>query len=162
MSAGAVATEGPHTSAKRESGPRESWGGVATVLLAVAACGAPRHVEVRDLRAFEAIKGGTGALFATITNPTDSAERLDSVTSPAASHISAHTSREENGLVVMSEMTDLSIGAHDSLVFAPGAAHLMFEDLPAALTAGDTVAVTFWFHRAGAMPVMAHVRRYGS
>lgn len=144
------------------AGALRRWGAVGSVLLTMTACGGPRSVEVRDLRAFEAIKGGTGALYATITNPTDSAERLDSVTTPAAPHISAHDSREENGLVVMTELTDLTIGAHDSLVFAPGAAHLMLEELPAALTAGDSLAVTFWFHRAGPRQVTAQVRRYGA
>lgn len=125
-------------------------------------CTSPRRVEVRDLRAFEALKGGTGALYATLVNATDSAERLDSVTSPAAPRITAHDAREENGLVVMTAMSDVTIGAHDSLAFVPGAAHLMLEDLPAALTAGDTLPVTFWFRRAGPLRVTARVRRYGS
>lgn len=144
------------------AGALRRCGGVAPILVAIAACGAPRRVEVRDLRAFEALKGGTGALYATLYNPTDSTERVDSVTSPAAPHISAHDSREENGLVVMASMSDLTVVAHDSLTFVPGGAHLMLEDLPADLKVGDTLSVTFWFHRAGPMRLTAHVRRYGS
>lgn len=142
------------------AGALRRWG--AGIMVAVAACGGPRGIDVRDLRAFEALKGGTGALYATLVNPTDSSERLDSITSPTVPHISAHDSREENGLVVMAPMTDLTVGAHDSLAFVPGGAHLMLEDLPGDLKVGDSLTVTFWFHRAGPAKRVAHVRRYGS
>ena len=117
---------------------------------------------MRDARAFEALRGGTGALYATIVNPTDSAEQLDSVTSPASPSISAHDSREMNGMVSMVPMGHPTVPARDSLVFTPGAAHLMLESLPRDLKAGDTLSVTFWLHRTGPKQVTAIVRPYGS
>ena len=133
-------------------------------LLAAAAsgCGRGQGIEIHDARAFEALKGGTGAVYATLVNPTDSADRLDSVTSPASPAISAHDSREVNGLVTMVPMDHPEIPAQDSLVFTPGAAHLMMEDLPRALNVGDTLAVTFWLHRSGPRVLTVRVQRYGS
>ena len=119
-------------------------------------------VQVRDARAFEALQGGTGALYATIVNPTDSAEVLDSVTSPASPLISAHESRETNGIVTMVPLEHPRIAARDSLVFTPGAAHLMLEDLPHDLKSGESVVATFWLHRTGPIQVTAVVRPYGS
>jgi copper(I)-binding protein len=139
------------------------WGAAAVLTVPLCGCAIrARKVEVRDARAFEALKGGTGALYATILNPTDSADRLDSVTSPASPTISAHDSREVNGLVTMVPMDHPAIAAHDSLVFTPGAAHLMLEELPRDLKAGDSVPATFWLHRAGPRSVAAIVRPYGS
>ncbi|HET7040396.1 MAG TPA: copper chaperone PCu(A)C, partial [Gemmatimonadales bacterium] len=124
--------------------------GAASLLVALvcSACAGGQRVEVREARAFEALRGGTGALYATIVNPTDSAERLDSVTSAASPHITAHDTREENGMVAMVPMDRPTIPPHDSLVFTPGAAHLMLEDLPHDLKVGDTLSVTFWLQRA--------------
>ena len=137
----------------------------AASLLFVTVCSACAHghgVEVRDARAFDALQGGTGALYATIVNPSDSAEQLDSVTSPVTPRVTAHDSREMNGMVSMVPLDHPVIPAHDSLVFTPGAAHLMLEDLPRDLKAGDTVMATFWLHRTGPVAVEAIVRPYGS
>lgn len=135
-----------------------------TITLAgiVAGCGGPHGVVVHDVRAFEAMRGGTGAIYATIDNPTDSAEQLDSVTSPSSPAISAHDSREVNGIVSMVPMDHPAIPPGDSLVFTPGAAHLMLEDLPRDLKAGDSLIVTFWLHHGGPRTLTATVRRYGS
>lgn len=139
------------------------WGAGAVVAAAISGCASrTAAVVVRDARAFEALKGGTGALYATIVNPTDSAERLDSVTSPASPAISAHDSRETNGIVTMVPMEHPSIPPRDSLVFTPGAAHLMLEELPHDLKAGDSVVATFWLHRTGPLRITAGVRPYGS
>jgi copper(I)-binding protein len=135
---------------------------VLLLALIVVACAGDRGVKVRDVRAFEALKGGTGAIYATLINPTDSAEQLDSVTSSASPVISAHDSREVDGIVSMVPMDHPTIPAGDSLVFTPGAAHLMLEDLPRDLKAGDSLAVTFWLRHAGARTIMVVVRPYGS
>ena len=122
----------------------------------------PAKVMVRDAFVFEAAAGGTAAGYAAIQNGTDSAEVLDSVTSTAARTVTAHDTRQANGLVTMVPMERPAIAAHDSLVFRPGSAHLMLEDLSGNLVAGDRLVLTFWFHRAGRIPVDAMVRAYGS
>ena len=135
---------------------------VAAAASLVCACGTGRSVKVLDARAFEALSGGTGALYATIVNPTDSAEQLDSVTSSASPRVTAHDSRTMDGMVSMVPLEHPTIAAHDSLVFTPGAAHLMLEDLPHDLKVGDTLSVTFWLHRTGPIHLTVGVRPYGS
>lgn len=147
---------------RRSGGRAVGWSAILTFVAIIAGCLRSHGVVVRDARAFEALKGGTGALYATIGNPTDSAERLDSVTSPASPLVSAHDSREANGIVTMIPMEHPLVPAHDSLVFTPGAAHLMLEELPHDLKAGDSVTATFWLRHAGPIRVTAIVRPYGS
>ncbi len=117
---------------------------------------------VRDAFVFEAAAGGTAAGYAVIVNGTDSADVLDSVTTPAAHTTTAHGTREMNGLVSMVPLDAPTIAAHDSLVFRPGASHLMLEGLVGDLKDGERLVLTFWFHRAGRIPVDAMVRPYGS
>ena len=138
------------------------WG----VLLVAAGCGgstqAPGRVVVRDAFAFEAPSGGTAAGYAVIMNDTDSADVLDSVTTPSARTATAHGTKQENGLVSMVPLDAPTIAAHDSLVFRPGGAHLMLEDLFGDLKDGERLVLVFWFHRAGRTAVDAMVRPYGS
>lgn len=117
---------------------------------------------MRDVRAFEAKQGGTAAAYATIVNGTDSAEVLDSISSPRSRFVSAHAQKETNGFVTMTPLDHPSIAAHDSLVFTPGSDHLMLESLDRDLTSGDQLPLTFWFHRAGPIQASAIVRPYGS
>jgi copper(I)-binding protein len=119
-------------------------------------------VTVRDAFVFEAAAGGTAAGYALIRNGTDSAEVLDSVTSAAAATVTAHDTRQVNGLVTMVPMDRPAIEAHDSLRFQPGSAHLMLEGLTTDLKDGERLVIVFWFHHAGRIPVDAMVRAYGS
>lgn len=117
---------------------------------------------MREAFVFEAAAGGTAAGYAVIRNGTDTLDRLDSVTTTAARSVTAHDTRQVNGLVTMVPMERPAIEAHDSLVFQPGGAHLMLEELTGDLKDGDRLALIFWFSRAGRIPVDAMVRAYGS
>ena len=138
--------------------------GAALLLAMLGACTGTQvtTLVVRDARAFEAKQGSPGAAYATIINGTDSAEVLDSITSPRSHFVSAHAQRETNGFVTMTPLEHPSIAAHDSLVFTPGGDHLMLEALDQDLKAGDQLALTFWFHRAGPIGVTSKVTPYGS
>lgn len=142
---------------------RRRW---AVIAVAVAACAPPAQsqgrFEVRDPFAFEAALGGTAAAYGTFVNGRDSALVVDSITSSASPAVSAHGTREENGLVSMVPMEHLVIPAHDSVVFRPGASHLMLEGLRRDLKADDRTDLTIWF--AGERPVTfgVTVRPYGS
>lgn len=117
---------------------------------------------MREAFAFEAPAGGTAAAYAVILNGTESGDILDSVTTIVARTVTAHDTRESNGLVTMVPMERPEIAAHDSLVFRPGGAHLMLEDLNAHLKDGERLVLTFWFYRIGRIDVDAMVRPYGS
>jgi copper(I)-binding protein len=137
------------------------------VLLALALGGCsgapkgPTDVVVRDPFAFEAKVGATGALYAVVVNGTDSAETLDSITSTVG-FVSMHDQVPSNGMVTMVPIDRPVIAAHDSLVFEPGARHLMLEGQLRDLVAGDSVDLAFWFTRRGDVRVIAVVRPYGS
>ena len=122
----------------------------------------PPKVVVRDAFAFEAPSGGTAAGYAVIVNGTDSADVLDSISTPSARSATAHGTKQENGLVSMVPLEAPVIAAHDSLVFQPGGSHLMLEDLLGDLKDGERLVLVFWFHRAGRIAVDAMVRPYGS
>ena len=122
----------------------------------------PARVVVRDAFAVEAPSGGTAAGYAVIVNGTDSADVLDSISTPAARTATAHGTRQENGLVSMVPLEAPVIAAHDSLVFQPGGSHLMLEGLTGDLKDGERLVLVFWFRRAGRIAVDAMVRPYGS
>lgn len=138
----------------------------AMMLLSLAACGSgaaiPRGMVVRDARAFEARAGATAAAYVIVLNATDSADVLDSVTSPMARFVSLYSQKMENGFVTMSPLDHPAIPAGDSLVLQPGGDHMMLESVDRDLTPGVQLPLTFWFHRAGRIDVSATVRPYGS
>lgn len=142
---------------------RAHWGMLALLLVA---CTPPAptsgRFEVRDPYAFEAPLGGTAAAYGVFVNGRDSALVVDSITSSASPAVSAHSTREENGLVSMVPIERLVIPAHDSVTFAPGGSHLMLERLTRDLKADDRTDLTFWI--AGQLPVTfgVIVRPYGS
>ncbi|HTK56383.1 MAG TPA: copper chaperone PCu(A)C [Gemmatimonadales bacterium] len=150
----------------RRRGAETSSRRVLLVLAAVLGCtapaAAPGRVVVRDAFAFEAPSGGTAAGYAVIVNGTDSADVLDSVSTPSARSATAHGTKQENGLVSMVPLNAPVIAAHDSLLFQPGGSHLMLEDLLGDLKDGERLVLVFWFHRAGRIAVDAMVRPYGS
>lgn len=160
-------SEGAGTAAPVDPARRRQKTAAFLIIVAAAAVGLStrRHhpaLEIREPRAFEALRGGTGAFYATIVNSTDSADQIDSLTSPVSPIVSAHDSREVNGLVTMIPLEHPTVLAHDSLVFAPGSAHVMLEGLTRELKSGDSLQITFWLHRAGARIVTAVVRPYGA
>lgn len=116
---------------------------------------------MRDPYAFEAKLGAPGALYAVIVNGTDSTETLDSITSQTG-FVSMHTPTPVNGLITMVPIERPEIAPHDSLVFEPGARHLMIEGQLRDLVPGDSIDLAFWFARHGDVRTIAVVRRYGS
>lgn len=110
---------------------------------------------------YEAQAGGPAAAYGTLWNGSDSADVVDSVTTEGSGVAGLHTSETVNGFVTMRALEAPTIAAHDSLALVPGGAHLMIESVPRELRAGDTLALTFWFHRAGPVRAPAPVRAYG-
>jgi copper(I)-binding protein len=112
--------------------------------------------------AFEAPAGDVAAAYLTITNQTADTMVLDSVTSDAAPHVSAHTQRSEGGLVTMVPVGRIAVAPNDSFVQRPGGDHLMLEGVTRPLVAGDTIALTLWFRGRPSATLGAIVRPYGS
>lgn len=130
------------------------------------ACAPPAEAPTRrwylQAYAFEAPAGDAAAAYLTITNQTADTMVLDSVTSDAAPHVSAHTQRSDGGLVTMVPVERIAVAPNDSFVQRPGGDHLMLEGVTRPLVAGDTIALTLWFRGRPTATLGAVVRPYGS
>jgi len=94
-----------------------------------------------------------GAAYVTIANHTGVDDRLVAVASPAAGHAMLHESREENGVMSMSMIDRLDIGAGATVAMAPGGIHIMFMGLKAPLVEGETISLELTFEKAGKIAV---------
>lgn len=132
------------------------------LLLVLTACGGPARPGVRagdllltDGFAFAPLDSAVGAAYVTIHNAGTLPDTLLDLSSPIAEGVMAHGGD-------MAGMGPAVVGAHDSLVFTPGGAHLMLMNLSALPKAGDSLALTLRFARAGTVAVHLPVRPYGA
>ncbi|MFN7619968.1 MAG: copper chaperone PCu(A)C [bacterium] len=93
-----------------------------------------------------------------LTLTTTTADRLVSVTSPAANLVQIHESRIESGMMMMNELKEgLPLPAGETVALAPGGNHLMLLGVEEPLVAGDTVALTLTFESSSPVEVTATV-----
>jgi copper(I)-binding protein len=118
-------------------------------------------VEVRDAYAFETVLGDVAAAYLSIHNTGAEPDRLRGAESPGAGSVMIHSQTETGGQAVMRHVEAVDIPPGATVVFAPGASHLMLEQLTGPLAAGDTLDLVLNFERAGDLPVRAPVRAYG-
>lgn len=102
-----------------------------------------------------------GAVYVTIENRGGAADRIVSISSPAASSAMVHETVEENGVSTMRE-ADVGIEAGGELRMKPGGAHIMLMGLNAPLKEGETVSVTLVFEKVGTLIVEARVGPLGA
>lgn len=94
--------------------------------------------------------------YLTLTAAT--ADRLVSVTSPAANLVQIHESRIESGMMMMNELKEgLPLPAGETVALAPGGNHLMLLGVKEPLVAGDTLALTLTFESSSPVEVTATV-----
>jgi len=137
---------------------------LALALLTLSACspggtgsGAPSTVEVAGAicRPTPVGRQMTGC-YLTLT--AKAADRLVSVTSPAANLVQIHESRIESGMMMMNELKEgLPLPAGETVALAPGGNHLMLLGVKEPLVAGDTVALTLTFESSPPVEVTATV-----
>lgn len=101
---------------------------------------------------------GNGAAYLIIRNTGTVSDRLVSAASDVAGTIELHTVEESNGVMAMRPVEAIDVPAGESVALMPGGFHIMLIGLNRELRAGDTVALTLEFERAGAMVVQAQVR----
>ncbi len=76
-----------------------------------------------------------------------------------AERVEFHTTREVDGYVRMEQLTTLKVAAGQTLVLAPGGAHLMLLGLAAMPTSGDTVQLCLAFATGTEVCTDAPVRK---
>ncbi len=112
-----------------------------------------------------ATPGGSqvGIGYMSITNKDAAADRLVSVSSPAAEKVQIHEMTMQNGVMKMRELPNgLPIEAGKTVLLAPGGNHLMLMGLKAPLKQGDKVPLTLNFEKAGKIDVTLDVLSVGA
>lgn len=105
-----------------------------------------------------AAPGIPGVGFLALTNTGQKADRLLTVSSPAAARVEIHQSRVVSGVMQMRALTQgVALPAGKTVSFAPGALHLMLFDLRAPLVAGEQVPMALTFEHAGTVMVQLQI-----
>ncbi|SFQ67582.1 hypothetical protein SAMN05421853_1194 [Roseivivax halotolerans] len=92
--------------------------------------------------------------FMTVTNTGETDDTLISASSAAAGRMEVHEMAMDGDVMRMRELEDgLPIPAGETVTLEPGGYHVMFMDLSAPLSEGDSAEVTLTFEKAGEVTV---------
>ncbi len=101
--------------------------------------------------------------YVSITNAGTVPDTLTAAAIPLARRGTIHSMSMDGGVMRMAPVEGgLTIRPGETVTLAPGGLHLMFEDLTASPKAGETVAGTLTFARAGTVPVTFTVAPIGA
>lgn len=101
--------------------------------------------------------GKTGAVYLTIANRGDQADRLIGVETPVAARAMLHTTLTEGGVMKMRPLAAIEIPGKGRATLEPGTSHVMLMGLNRALEEGGHFIVTLDFERAGRVEVPVRV-----
>jgi periplasmic copper chaperone A len=105
----------------------------------------------------------TGAVYMTLDNKTDAADRLTGASSNVAAQVQVHEMAVVDGVMQMRQLTDgLPIPAGGSVTLKPGSYHVMLIGLKKPLTPGETFPLTLTFAKAGNISVRVPVQAMGA
>ena len=105
----------------------------------------------------------SGGGFLTVTNTGTTADRLVSVSSPAAAQVQVHEMKMDGTIMRMRELENgLEIPPGATVALAPGGLHLMMMGLKAPLKEATRVPVTLVFEKAGKIDVELQVMALGA
>jgi len=101
--------------------------------------------------------------YVRITNTGSAPDVLTGAAVPFAKSGDLHSMSMEGGVMKMAPLSEgLTIKPGETVELKPGGYHLMFEGLTGAPKAGETVAGTLTFQRAGTVPVTFSVAPIGA
>jgi periplasmic copper chaperone A len=105
----------------------------------------------------------TGAVYMTLANKTDTADRLTAASSDAANKVQVHEMAVVKGIMKMRELANgLAIPANGSVTLKPGGYHVMLIGLKKGLIAGQTLPLTLTFAKAGNISVSVPIQAIGA
>ncbi len=120
------------------------------------------ELTVLDAWTRAAPANANSAAYLTICNRTDAAVALSAASTAAAGAVELHeTTRAADGVVSMSPVATIEVEAGGASQLAPGGAHIMLLQLPAALEADGVVEITLNFDGAAPITTSADVRALG-
>jgi ABC-type Zn uptake system ZnuABC Zn-binding protein ZnuA len=99
-----------------------------------------------------------GALYFTLQNQSNQADKLLGVESGAAHQVELHESVMDGNMMSMQPLEEgIEVPAGGEVRLEPGGKHVMLVDLTRQLATGDKIAVTLNFEQAGAISFQAEV-----
>jgi len=98
------------------------------------------------------------AAFLTVSNVEESDCQILSATSPLTNRIEFHQHQHVDGLMRMRQMKSVLIAAGETVVFKPGAFHIMFFNMDNMLMDGDKTEVTLQTDQCGDYSAELEVR----
>ena len=105
---------------------------------------------------------GNGAVYLTIVNPTDQADRLVAADSPAAENVELHETVNDGGVMRMEPRPEgFPVEPKSIVELKPGGKHVMLLGLKEPLEVGQEIQVTLTFEKAGEITVTAPVKEMG-
>ena len=81
------------------------------------------------------------------------ADQLISASSPVAGEMQLHEMAMEGNVMKMRQVKDIAVPANGAVELKPGGLHIMFMNIKAPLTAGESVPVKLKFAKAGEVEV---------
>jgi len=99
--------------------------------------------------------------FMKIENKGGGTDQLISASSPAAGEVQLHEMAMEGNVMKMRQVKDIPVPAGGSVELKPGGLHLMFMNIKAPLSAGESVPVKLKFAKAGEVEVKMPVNAMG-
>ena len=133
----------------------------AGLVVASAALAQTGQLEVNNAWArATAGKADTGVAYVAIQSPT--ADRLVSLSTPAAKKAELHTMSMQGTVMKMRPLSGLDIPAGQPVMLKPGGDHIMLMGLSQPLRAGQTFPLTLDFEKAGSRTVTVTVEKAGA
>jgi len=133
----------------------------AGFVIASTALAQPAQLEVNNAWArATAGKADTGVAYVAIQSPT--ADRLMSLSTPAAKKAELHTMSMQGMVMKMRPLSELDIPARQPVTLKPGGDHIMLMGLNQPLRAGQTFPLTLDFEKAGSRTVTVTVEKAGA
>ena len=90
------------------------------------------------------------------------ADQLISASSPVSGDVQLHEMTMDGNVMKMRQVKEVVVPAGATVELKPGGLHLMFMNIKAPLTAGDTVPVKLKFAKAGEVEVKMPVNAMGA
>lgn len=133
---------------------------VATLLL-LASCGekAGAKIELSDAWARPTVGQVPGAVYLTIENKGDDADRLTGAFTDHAAMAMVHQNEVVNGVNRMRMAGEINLPGHDRIEMRPGGTHIMLQGLRTPLRAGDDFDLVLRFRNSPDQTVKVTVRK---
>jgi copper(I)-binding protein len=128
-------------------------------LLAISQMAKAADIEIRGAYARASLGGAkTAAVYMTLANAGEEADRLRGATTDVASRAALHRHVFDGDIARMEEIACLTIPPRSAVEFAPDGLHVMLTGLSAPLRDGDELSLRLKFDRAGEVAISVPVR----